>query len=46
MSFWSCLGELALLEWLFGSRKQEEVKIRTQNFADKHLFAWSSISSV
>ena len=25
MSFWSFLGELALLEWLFGSRKQDEM---------------------
>ncbi len=45
MSFWSYLGELALLEWLFGSSKQDEVKTppssrpydygREDNYLDK-----------
>ena len=34
MSFWNFLGELALLEWLFGSSKHDEVKTPPSN----HLY--------
>ena len=37
MSFWNFLGELALLEWLFGSSKHDEVKTPPSN----HLYDYN-----
>ena len=37
MSFWNFLGELALLEWLFGSGKHDEVKTPPSN----HLYDYN-----